>query len=171
MGRAFGDAVGGMVSAGLDVEVRVTPNMPKTARQAVAQNGRDGLTLVETTTALLILALSIAGLCSLVMLARESSDRSRSHYTAVNIAKNRIERASVFAFSELDSLAESYVSVDTSGTPYPSGDYRRTTVFSNVTSRLKAMTVTVEIRDRISRLFGRERETLCTYVTDFKGRL
>jgi len=134
---------------------------------ATAERSR-GLTLVETVVALMIMGIAVVGLCSLVMLGRESTDRARDHYTAVNIGKNRLELARVFNFSELNQLAESRVVVGVGGDPDSNGNYRRTTVVSNITGSLKELIITVEIRDRVARTFGSTSERVQTYIADMK---
>ena len=129
---------------------------------------RGGFTLVETIMAIMIFAICISGICKLVLITRESSDRARSHYSAVNIGKNRLELARVFPFAQLDQFAENQVVVDGGGSPSASGEFRRTTAVSNVTATLKEMAVTVEIRNRVTLRFEGVSEAVRTYITDFR---
>jgi Tfp pilus assembly protein PilV len=140
---------------------------PVNARERFVHGRSDGMTLVETIMALFIFSICIGGICSLMIMSRESSDRARSHYTAVSIAKNRLERMRVAQFSEVGLFAESAVVVNYAGVAMPNGDYQRTTTISNVSSTLKQVTVTVEIRNRVTRAFDGIGETLNTYLADF----
>jgi Tfp pilus assembly protein PilV len=124
--------------------------------------------MVETIVAIMVFAISIGGICKLVLIARESSDRARSHYTAVNVAKNRLEKARVFPFAQLDQFAENQVVVTGTGNPAADGEFRRTTAVSSLTATLKEMAVTVEIRNRITRRFEGVSETVSTYIADFR---
>jgi hypothetical protein len=117
----------------------------------------------------LIFGLCVGGLCGLATLVRELSDRSRDHYVAINIAKNRIERAKTFDFDELDLLSESGVVVDVNGTPNGSGHYRRSTSVSFAATNLKEIAVQVDIRNRVTTQFGSENETTRTYIANLVG--
>ena len=129
---------------------------------------RSGVTIVETLMAVMVFAICISGICKLVLITRESSDRARSHYNAVNIGKNRLEKARVFPFTQLDQFAENQVVVDGGGGPSANGEFRRTTAVSNVTASLKELAVTVEIRNRVTRSFGGVSEAVRTYIADFR---
>jgi Tfp pilus assembly protein PilV len=129
---------------------------------------REGLTLVETIIAILIFAICISGICKLVVITRESSDRARSHYTAINLGKNRLERAKVFPFGQLNDFVENQTVVDGAGTPSANGEFRRTTTVSNVTATLKDVTVRLEIRNRVTRRFEGVSEAIQTYIADFR---
>lgn len=129
----------------------------------------EGISLVEVIVALLILAISVAGLCRLVVVGRKGTDMGRSHYTAINIAKNRLERVKTFEYAQLALFNESDTVVNTSGVADSLGDYRRTTTVSDVKSNLREVVVTVEIRDRSSRTFDGEEEEVRTYVADIAG--
>jgi len=148
---------------------RIGPGIGHAAREAHTRSkGCDGLTLVEAVVALMIFALCIAGFCGASVCFRELSDRARTHYTAVNIAKNRLERAKTAEFSQLHLFEESQTRVDYLGSTDASGDYRRTTSVSNATEGLTEVVVTVEIKDRVTLGFDRESETVGTYIADFE---
>src|SRR5262245_16463074 len=72
---------------------------------SIGKGSRDGVGLIEVCVAMFIFALCISGMCSLAMTAREACDRSRDHYIAVNLAKNRLERAKSFGYSQLALFA------------------------------------------------------------------
>ena len=132
------------------------------------RRGSFGFTIVEMMVAVLVFAICIVGICRLEVVARESNDRARWHYTAVNIAKNRTERARVAQYGELEGFVENNVVVDWQGNPSVNGDYRRTTTVSNTTPTLKEMVVTVEIRNRVTRAFAGMGESVRTYFADLQ---
>ena len=123
---------------------------------------RDGMTIVEVVIAVSIFAVCIAGMCALVKTARELSDRARDHYVAINIAKNRLERARTFEFDQLTTFIETDAPVDVSGNDISesSCQFQRTTTVSDVAVNLKEIQVTVEIRNRVTREFDTESETI-----------
>ena len=128
----------------------------------------DGMTLIEVVVAVFIFAICIGGACMLVVQTRQAMDNARSHYVAVNIAKNRLEKGRTFGYDQLSVFAEDDVIVDISGAADADGNYRRTTVVSNVTSNLVEMIVTVEIRDRVTRQFSSKKsEQIQTYFADY----
>jgi hypothetical protein len=127
---------------------------------------RDGISLAEVLIALFVFAASVAGLCALSVISRESSDRARDHYVAINLAKNRLERVKSFDFAQLYLFAENRTLIDETGKPDTGGDYRRTTVVSNVTVNLTEVRVTVEIRNRDTWAFVPGVEDIRSYVAD-----
>ena len=131
------------------------------------RTSRSGMTLVETIVALCILSMCIGGICALIVSARELSDRARSHYTAVNIAKNRLERASALGFDQLPDFHEADVVVDHSGNPAAYGHYRRSTTVLEAGTNLRELVVAVEIRNRLSTDFDGEIETVSSYHADY----
>ena len=99
-------------------------------------SNRAGMTVVETVVALTIFAVFTTGACQLLLSHRKVSDMARAHYTAINIAKNRMELVRTFDFGQVDDFLEDKVVVDASGVPDAVGNYRRTTEVSNVSSNL-----------------------------------
>ena len=128
-----------------------------------------GVTLVEVMVAILILGLCIGGLCQLAVNARQLSDMSRTHYTAINIAKNRLERAKTVDYDELQFLVENDIVVDPSGRADSSGDYRVNTAVTQASTNLMEIVVTVGIMNRLTLNFGPESESIRTYVADIAG--
>lgn len=126
-----------------------------------------GMTLIEAVIALFVFASCIAGACAVVIKARELSDTARLHYTAVNLARNRIEQARTFRYNELPYLVENQTVVGVKGVPDSTGDFRRTTTISNVMARLALMTVTVEIRNKYTTRFDGKAEEVSTYLADY----
>lgn len=132
-----------------------------------------GLTLLEVIIALSIFMVASAGICLLITQSRRLSDSSRDHYQAVNLAKNRLERARFLPVSALPLLAESNVCVDVSGAVVEEVDamFRRSTAVSVATSNLTEVVVTVDIRNRSTWNFGTGtngiREVVQTYFTTY----
>lgn len=135
-------------------------------RTAELSMRKHGVSIIETLIALMIFAICIGGFCGVVMQARQLSDQARAQYTAVNMAKNRFERARSFDFDQLHLFHENQVVVDHEGQPSSKGNYRRTTTVSNVNDRLKEMTVKIEIKNRHSTKFI-AREELRMYFADY----
>ena len=128
---------------------------------------KGGFTLVEAIVSLVIFGICIGAFCELTVLLRQTSDKARDHYVAVNIAKNRLERARNYDFDALNGFTESQMVVDNSGNSSLGGDFRRSTSISTVSTNLKQVAVSVEIRDRITRRFGGESETATSYVPKY----
>jgi len=128
---------------------------------------RAGMSLVETLVALGIFALFITGSVKLLMAHRELGDMARAHYTAINIAKNRMEVMRTLGFGQADDFLEEKMLVDASGLPDAEGGYRRTTQISAVSSNLVEIAITVEIRDRKTLGFKGRNEHLTTYFADY----
>ena len=126
-----------------------------------------GMTVVETLVALTIFALFTTGACKLLMSHRQVSDMARAHYTAINIAKNRLELVRTFDFDQVDEFIESNVIVDESGLPDVNGYYRRSTEIDNVSSNLLELTVTVDIRNRRTLQFNPANQSLSTYFAKY----
>ena len=131
------------------------------------RKSRAGVSLVETLMALLIFATFITGASKSLMAHRKLSDKSREHYTAINIAKNRIELVRTFEFGQQADFLENNVVIDFNGAADTDGDYRRSTTMTTASSNLLEVAVTVEIRDRITLLFDGEQEKIRTYFAEY----
>ncbi len=127
----------------------------------------DGMTLIETLGAVCILGICIGGVCALVVQSKEMTDRARDHYTAVNIAKNRLEAARALGYDALGTFVEPATVVDRTGSPDDEGDYQRSTTISNAAVNLAEIIITVQIRNRMTRQFGEVDETLMSYIADY----
>ena len=130
------------------------------------KSSNEGFTLVETLTALLIMAMAVAGLCSLALTSKQILDTSRDHYVAVNLAKNRIERVKTFSFDELELFGEAGTLLDNAGAPDVNGSYSRATTVTNITDNMKEVIVTISIKNRKSLLYAPGQQTVRTYVAD-----
>ena len=132
------------------------------------RNGsRTGITLVETIVALTILAVFTTGVCKLLLSHRMASDMARAHYTAINIAKNRLELVRTFDFDQVGNFIEDQVVVDASGIPSSAGNYRRTTQINSISDNLLELTVTVDLRNRKTLEFTPAKEVLNTYFARY----
>ncbi len=128
---------------------------------------RTGFTLTETMVSLLVLGVFITGTAKILMAHQQLSDTAREHYSAINIAKNRIELVRTFEFGQVNDFLETDTTVDHSGAPDIEGRFRRSTTRALVSSNLIEMAVTVEIRDRITLEFDGESEKLTTYFAEY----
>lgn len=144
-------------------------NKPTAKRESKKDNSksRAGIALVEALVALTLLAVFLAGATKLLLSHHEMSDMARAHYTAINIAKNRMELVRTFDYGQVGNFLEDKVNVDASGIPSTLGNFRRSTEVSNVSSNLLELSVTVEIRDRVTLGFGSSQEKLITYFAEY----
>jgi Tfp pilus assembly protein PilV len=125
------------------------------------------MTLVETVVALTLFAICIGGMTALVLNGRALSDGARDHYTAINIAKNRLERIKSMDFDQVTTARETGTTVNMSGSSDANGDFRRVTTITSVATNLYRATVQVDIRNRVSRSFSGEKETISSYVVKY----
>lgn len=128
---------------------------------------RAGTTIVETLVALSVFAIFSVGSSKLLMSHRRLADMARAHYTAINIAKNRMELVRTFDFGQVDDFLEDQVVVDASGTPSATGNYRRSTKTNSIKTNLIELTVTVEIRNRKTLEFMPAKEEISTYFAEY----
>lgn len=133
------------------------------------KENRAGMTLIEALIAIVIFGMVIAGFCNSILCVKKMRDISFDHYMAVNIAKNRIERARTLPYENLSSFAESALVIDQYGflaSTSDEGRFERTTEISVVSSNLTEIFVIVRIRDRETLQFGDEKETLKSYIVE-----
>ncbi len=127
-----------------------------------------GFTLVEAVISAVILAFAIAGSYALIIRSASMIRASRNHYVAVNLAKDRIERARSVPYSQLILLTESRLVVDDSGTPCSTGDFcRTTTVNTNYQSGVTLITVNTEVKSLKTRSFDGESEPVSSLFTEY----
>ena len=139
-----------------------------TLRRETRNRRRAGVTLVETIIAVSILALFSTGACKVLLSHRKMADMARAHYTAINIAKNRMELVRTFDFEQVNDFVEDKVLVNTSGLPDIAGHYRRTTEVNNININLLELTITVDLRNRKTLAFTPAKETLTTFIAKYK---
>jgi prepilin-type N-terminal cleavage/methylation domain-containing protein len=153
-----------------EIRVRIVIELlerPEKTECAVKRQRRiAGMTLVEVMVALFIFGISIAGTCSLVFQARRLVDRSRDHYTAINIGKNRLEKGRSTSFDLLFTLAETNVLVNYAGDPATDSNYRRSTSVTTISSNLIEMVVRVDIKNRKNWRWTGEKEEIKSYYAD-----
>lgn len=128
---------------------------------------KGGSSIVEVLVALTVFALFVSGATKMMLAHRQMSDMAREHYTAANIAKNRLELIRSFEFGQVDSFLENKVPVDKSGAPDPEGYFRRTTQVDSINDNLIELIVTVEIRDRKTLGFDGSNEYLRTFFAQY----
>jgi hypothetical protein len=132
----------------------------KMRRKVARRSNRCGTTLVESVVSLAVLAVCIGGACQLGLTAKSLGDDARAHYLAINMAKNRIERAKALEYDVVDQFVEDRIRITTSGVPDTKGSFRRSTRVTALGPNLRQVTVTVEILDRITLQFGGAKEEI-----------
>lgn len=129
------------------------------------QKGRCGTSLVEVMVALTIFAIFIATSCKIMIVTRSTLDLARDHYTASNLAKDRIELTRTFDFNQLPELQEDALVINSEGVPDANGHFRRITDVTLVTSNLYEVAVTVGIKNRKTLKFAPSEQSVVTYVS------
>lgn len=130
-----------------------------------------GMTLVETVVAMCLLGLFLAGACQLVVATGRTCDRARVRYTAISLAKNRLERVSLFPFDQVELCAHGALVMNRHGVPTYRGDYRLSTKVSTYGPHLKEVVVTVDILNRRTYCFDGETQEIATLVARKKVAL
>ncbi|MEN7973640.1 MAG: hypothetical protein ABFR47_07375 [Verrucomicrobiota bacterium] len=152
-----------------------TPQKKKpTMKQRERRNReRAGTTIVETLVALVLFATFIAGAVRVVMAQRQVSDKARMHYTAINIAKNRIEQVRNMRhldYEQIKNMDEPApgVPVNQDGDPVGAneGKFRRITTITPAAHNNYRLEIRVEvkIRNPITLNFGEENEHVKSYM-------
>lgn len=131
----------------------------------IPSNKRAGSTLIEALVAMSIFAVFIAGTSQLLVSYRSILDLARSHYTAANIAKNRMELVRTFDFDQIPQLTETGITVNDSGIPSVLGHFRRSTTISTLNTNLYELAITVQVQDRKTLAFDDSGETLSTFIS------
>jgi len=124
-----------------------------------------GVTIVEAMVALSIFAVFITGTCKLMVMHRKTLDMARDQYTAVNIAKNRLELARAFDFDQIPELNESPVTVDFKGIPSQDGLFQRTTTVTVLNTNLYELVINVSAKNRETLTFKDSGQTINTYIS------
>ena len=126
------------------------------------------MTLTEVVIASFLILLVMTSSYSLIIKSSELSRSARSHYIAISLAKNRLERARNFLYNDLKLMAETDLNVNDNGNPDPEGRFRRTTtVNTNYAPGLTEVIVTVKIRNPHTGLFTPDNETIRTLFTEY----
>lgn len=138
-----------------------------TESHGVKRADRRGVTLVEGVVALFLFAMTVACACEVILVTRRTCDRARARYTAVNMAKNRLEHVLAFNYHVVEFLEVDNIVVDRNGAPDAEGDYRISTVVMEVAPSLKQVTIRVDIRNHRTMDFDGETQKLSSYVSRF----
>lgn len=128
---------------------------------------RAGVCMVETVISVAIFATFMTAASKIIVMNRQLTDMARAHYTAANIAKNRMELVRTFGFDQVDNFLEDNVRIDASGQPDLTGKYRRSTTIAPQKGNLIELTITVEIQDRKTLRFKGRKEALETYFAQY----
>ena len=129
-----------------------------------------GITLTEIMVAIVILGMVMGGFFKVTTMARRTRKLAQSHYAAVIIANNRIERAKQAEFDDLYLLEETETVVNEMGTPDPDGAFLRSTaVHANYDGDplLKRIVVSVEPPSILGAAAPRSTEVVSTVLTDY----
>lgn len=138
------------------------------------RNSREGTTIVETIVALVLFAMFITGATKVLMSHRQLTDKSRAHYIAINITKNRIEQVRNMRradYEQIGNMMESDTLVNAKSEITPNGKFRRTTkIHTTPVLGLLEIDVTVEIKNPITLQFSGENEHLKSYMAKLLDR-
>jgi len=129
-----------------------------------------GLTLVEVVIAIGVFSIFMGSACFLIARTREMTDVARSHYIAINIAKNKLEKARTHDFDHLYTFIENEVVVDQNGSLDSNGRWRRTTSVTTMGPNLKKITFKVEMRNRETMKFDGREEHVSSYIANYFSR-
>jgi Tfp pilus assembly protein PilV len=134
---------------------------------------QSGTSMVEILVALTLFATFITGASKAIMAHRQTADKTRAHYTAINIAKNQIEQVREMrraSFTQIQNLSESNLRVDENGVPNEtSGRFQRSTTITEVTPDiLFEVEVVVQIQNPITLQFGSEEEHVKSYIAHIR---
>jgi type II secretory pathway pseudopilin PulG len=110
-------------------------------------NHKHGITVLEMTIGIGILALIFSAAFPLVDAMISRFQMARDHYVAASLCQGRIERARGVPYSDIASMAENGVTIDDFGNTHPDGRFRRTTVVrpDTPTAGLTTMMVRTQI--------------------------
>ncbi len=125
---------------------------------------RAGISIIEVLMALSIFAVFSVGTCKLLTSHRRVLDMARDHYTASNLAKERMELARTFEFEQIPDLAEDQVLINESGIASLYGHFRRTTTITTVNSNLYELAIRVDIQNRKTLEFAPAEQSINTYI-------
>ncbi len=131
---------------------------------------RAGIAMVEALVALVLFALFITGAARVLLAHRQMTDMARAHYIAINIAKNRLELVRSFDHDQRIDFVEDNLLINAAGQPDASGNYRRSTTFTEVSSNIIEVAISVDIRDRKTLEFEGRTETLNSFFALYLER-
>ena len=132
---------------------------------------KQGMTIVETIVALVIFATFISGAVRLIMMQRQITDKARMHYTAINIAKNRVElvrNMRTADYQQILAMEEAGSPIDQDGlpdNPLLSKFMRITRIIDDPNNAYRLeIEVEVKIRNPITLTFEGENEHIKSYM-------
>jgi Tfp pilus assembly protein PilV len=135
---------------------------------------RAGFGLAEAMIALLLFGVFIAGACRLLVVSRESVSRASDNTAAVAMAHGRLERLQTFDFSQLLNMINmpgAFDYMDEHGGVIGGADdgmvrFRMTNSVTQVKDNLVMVTVSVDIRDRITLEWDGDGQALTTMIAE-----
>lgn len=130
---------------------------------------KKGMTIIEALVAVFVLALSIGGGSKMVVMTMKLSDLAKDKNTAVNLAKNRIERISVSDFDDFPMWRGSNVVSNSQGNPDTEGQFQIDTEVTYIQTNLAEVVIQVRSRNRVSQEFDRAPELITTRIADLQG--
>lgn len=133
-----------------------------------APGGKAGASIVEVLVALSLFATFITGAVKVIAAQHRVTDQARAHYTAINVAKNRIESLRNMrrsSYTQIANMIEADFTVDEEGLSDLNGKFSRTTrIHTTSVSDLLEIQVTVKIRNPVTLEFGSEQEFVKSYM-------
>ncbi len=113
-----------------------------------------GMTILELTIALGILALVMSAAFPLIDAMVSRFQMARDHYVAATLCQGRIERTRGVPYSDIPLMAEKGITVDDFGNDSLVGRFRRTTIVSQDTPEAGLTTMTVRTQICICSRWG-----------------
>ncbi len=128
---------------------------------------KSGITIVEAMVGITILAIGIAGASRLAATTSRLADLASDKQTAVQLAKNRIERMAHVPFAQLSQWAVEDMIIDSTGQPDLDGKFKLSTAitYPASTTNLAEIAIDVWTRNRNTRDFDLPPETINTYLS------
>ncbi len=141
--------------------------MQKFGRTDRRVRSRGGFTLVEVLVASVVFVIFCVAFLNSAISSIRSQQLACDYYKAMNVARNRIQRAAEFDYASVLLMNENQVPVDDQGTIAASGNYRRTTIVSvyNGTPNLLKITVQVNYPAGVSYVLSSKPAELSTLLT------
>ena len=111
---------------------------------------KKGISLVEVLVSALIISFVLVGIILIFVQTLDISNRVNLDYTALNLARSRLERARTVqeagGFNSLQDLYEADTLLDSSGNPDTDGSFKRsTTVTTNYSGNARLTMVVTEV--------------------------
>ncbi len=126
---------------------------------------KKGSTIVEAMVGITILAIGIAGASRLAVSTSRLADLANARQTAVQLAKNRIERMSMASFDDLSQWAVDDMVIDPSGQPDDNGGFKLSTTITYPATNLAEIAIDVWVRNRNTLSFDLPPEQVTTFLT------